>query len=256
MSTAKLLEWKNRGLTLSEISAETGIPESTIRYRYNSAKIDFVRVDRTANSKWNLSRLENWSDVDAQYVIGFLAADGYIETAGYAVCLWVQERDVEVLERVLKVFSREDYTLRTRKLPSHRHQQKGIYICSKRVVTFLEQNYGFTRRKGRELPFPVGLINPLPYLRGYFDGNGYIGQSCTFTVASKGFAAGLLDWVERVYGIIPNVQMCGINKDVYNIVFRKKHRRFIDDLFSYDGLARKTEGYKLYLPNQRDRSRG
>lgn len=243
MSTEKLLLWKEQGLTLSEISKQTGIHRDTWKYRYKIAGIDFNRY--VSKSKWSMSRLEDATDVDGQYVIGFLAADGCLDIR--SVNVFIQERDIEVLERISRILERPDASL-VRRTNTSGYKLVGLNICSVSIKRFLEDQYGFQNKKSRTLPFPVWLINPLPYLRGLFDGDGYMGQSCTFTTGSKDFAIGLLNWVKRKYGYEPNIQMCGENKDVYNIHFRKKHERFIRDLFTYQGLNRKTEAFLKYLP--------
>lgn len=246
MDISQLLKWKNEGLTPSEIAKRVGKDPSTIRYRYNKAGVEFNRWERP--SKWNLYKVFNDYDVDGQYVIGLLAADGYITTGERSIAIFLKEDDATLLGRISFVLGNMHPTLRP-KINSNGSKQLGMCIGSVELVRFLKMKYGFQSQKSRTLPFPKHLKNPLPYLRGYFDGNGHMGLSCTFTVGSKDFALGLLDWVKQVYGYEPNVQMVGMNKDVFNIHFRKKHERFIRDLFQYPGLYRKTEAFMRYLPN-------
>lgn len=243
LSTEQLLAWNQQGLTLKQISEQFNINYDTLRSRYQTAGIDFI----SGRKKWDISRLYNCSDVDAQYVIGLLAADGYFHS-DREVDIWLQELDIELLYRILNVLNRPDATLHQR-VNINGSRQVGIKIGSVELVRFLSSFYGFQPQKSRTLPFPRQLVNPLPFLRGFFDGDGYMGYSCTFTIGSQDFAMGLLEWVNRIYGYTPNVQMCGMNKDIFNIHFRKKHDRFIRDLFSYSGLIRKTEGFLRYLPN-------
>lgn len=249
MSTEQLLMWKTQGLNLGDISKATGINYFTLKSRYNSAGIDFNR----AGSKWSLDKLYNELDSEGQYVIGLLAADGYLDRR--SVRIIIQERDIELLHRILRVLDCPTAHIRHRVTVSG-SRQVGIEIGSVKLKKFLSDQYGFQHRKSRTLPFPRHLNNPLPFLRGFFDGDGYMGVSCTFTVGSEDFAYGLLDWVLDKYGFTPNVQMCGFRHDVFNINFRKKHAEFIYDLFEYPGLTRKTEKFLQYLPNKRDRSGG
>lgn len=249
MNTSDLIKWKDQGLTIRQITERTGINGRTLRSRYQAAKIEYCRDNFRKRSPWNLSKIFDSSNVDGQYVIGLIAADGYICSNSRNLAIWVQEQDIELLHRILDSFNRSKAPIHTRKLPLHQSIQHGISIGSVELIDFLNNSYGITRNKSRVLPFPRHLSNPLPFLRGFFDGDGYIGQACTFTVGSKDFAEGLLDWVYCKYGYVPNVQMVGKNKDIYNIHFRKKHDCFIHDLFSYHGLMRKTMAYEVYLPN-------
>lgn len=244
----QLLYWKEQGLTIPEISEQTGIQGSTLRKRYKVANIEYIRAPygNTGNG-WNLERLMNPNDSDGQYVIGLLAADGYI-SHDRSVCIWLQETDIEMLFRILKVVDNLNATIHRRQLDTHVIPQAGICIGSIELVTYLTNYYGFSNVKSKTIPFPNG-DNPLPYLRGFFDGDGHMGTTCTFTTASPFFAIPFLEWVYFTYGFQPNINMVGINKDIYNMHFTRRHEEFIHDLMWYHGLQRKTTAYFNYLPN-------
>lgn len=245
----KLLYWKELGLTIREISEQTGIQSSTLRKRYSAAGIEYVRAPygNTQSGLWDLSRLMNADDHDGQYVIGLLAADGYISN-GRTVNIWVQEPDIELIYRILQVVGKPDRPIYRRKLETHKVPQVGIGIGSVELVNYLTVNYGFSNAKSRTIPFP-NTDNPLPYLRGFFDGDGHMGTTCTFTTASPLFAIPFLEWIRKTYGFQPNIQMVGKDRDMYNMHFTRRHSQFIHDLMSYAGLHRKTIAYLNYLPN-------
>lgn len=242
MDIQQLLYWKENKLTLSQISRLTGINLYTIRSRYVAANIEFYKKP----VMWNLDCILDSRDIDGQYVIGLLAADGYINKR--TIDIFIQERDIELLYRILLVLDNTEAAIHT-KINSNYSKQVGLHIGSIYLIDYLSSYYGFFPKKSRSLPFPRHLENPLPYLRGFFDGDGYMGNTCTFTIGSLDFAHGLLDWVYKIYSFQPNVQMVGMNKDVFNIHFRKKHIDFIKDLFSYPGLERKYLKFLEYLPN-------
>lgn len=245
MSIEQLQEWKDLGWTVRQISENTGLKQDNIRGQYKYHGFPPFKAVKVSN--WNLNSLYNSLDIDGQYVIGFLAADGYFDR-DRSVCTWIQEGDVEILYRILEVIENYTYQILKRER-SCCQPQVGINIGSVELVSFLTQVYGFTNNKSRTLPFPRHLYNPLPFLRGFMDGDGYIGHGCTFTCSSENFVSGLLDWVKFAYGYEPNVQRLGPNKDCFNVTFRKKHEAFIRDLFSYPGLWRKTLAFTQYLPN-------
>lgn len=253
MDINTLLDWKENKLTLPDISRLIERPVDTIRYWYHRAGIEPFKF----KSRWDLTRLMDQDDPSGQYVIGLLAADGYIDTGERSLRIWLKSDDVELLHRILDVLDNKDQRIYTRYGGNYRRsEQSGLTISNVRLVEFLSDKYGFKRQKSRTLPWPRWLENPLPFLRGYFDGDGHIGYGCNFSIGSKDFAEGLLDWVFDKYGYEPNVQMSGKHKDIYSITFRKKHFMFIEDLFSYPGLERKTSAFNRYLPKSRDRSRG
>lgn len=255
MSFHDLIKWKDDRLTISRISEITGIPGRTLRSRYKSSGLDYFRSDFKDRSPWNLNRVRDLNDPAGQYVVGLIAADGCIRD-NRSVSVYVVDRDVELLDRIASVLDNPFARINSR-VNSTGSNLVGLNIGSIELVDLLYERYSLTTNKSRNLQFPRFLNNPLPFLRGFFDGDGYIGQSCTFTCGAVDFVEGLLDWVYLQYGYEPNVQMVGRMKDVYNIHFRKKHAEFIHDLFSYRGLERKTNKYREYLPNTgRDRSRG
>lgn len=255
MSIRDLMKWKEDRLTISEISRMTGIPGRTLRSRYKSSGIDYFRSDFRERSPWNLSKLHNPDDTDGQYVIGLIAADGCVMN-DRCVSIYINERDIELLYRVTDTMDNRTAKIH-RRINSTGSSLVGLNIGSKELVELLNRQYGISVNKSRNLKFPSNLRNPLPFLRGFFDGDGHIGQSCTFTCASVDFVEGFLTWVYDTYGYEPNIQMVGRNRDIFNIHFRKKHADFIHDLFSYRGLQRKDVRYAEYLPNTgRGRSRG
>ena len=245
MSYEDVLGWKDQGLNVEEISELTGKTKDNIYRQFRYHGVEPILAPRT--SSWNLSRIYDQNDPDGLYVIGLLAADGYLDR-NRCVSIWIQERDIELLYRIKFVLGNENASINRRERIGS-NPQVNLNIGSVELVRYLGSIYGFTNNKSKELPFPNLLQNPLPFLRGFMDGDGYIGQSCTFSCGSKNFVHGLLNWVYCRYGFTPNVQMVGLNRNCYNVNFRKKHTEFIRDLFSYPGLARKTEAYLRYLPN-------
>lgn len=245
MSVQNLQEWKDLGWTIRQISENTGIKEENLRGQYKYHKIQPSLVTRVSN--WNLSKIFNSADIEGQYSIGFMAADGCLDQYK-SVAIYIQEGDSEVLYRIMETLQNYDYQL-CRRYRDGRLPQVGLNVGCKELVDYLVTYYGFSNTKSRTLPFPRHLHNPLPFLRGFMDGDGYIGYGCTFSCASENFVSGLLDWVKFAYGFEPNVQKLGANKDCFNVTFRKKHEAFIRDLFSYPGLWRKTLAFTQYLPN-------
>lgn len=244
MSREDCIRWKEDGLTIREICELTNRNESAIRKMHDYYNIDYNRAIR---SNWDLRRITDINDRDGNYAIGFLAADGYFCASRRNTICWIQERDSEILRRIVRILGNPSAPIHERQLEGGRRLQSGISVGSVELVRYLTNVYGFSNTKSRTLPFPRHLVNPIDFLRGFMDGDGYIGYGCTFTCGSRDFVEGLLDWVWDIYGYEPNVQAVGQNKDCYNVTFRKKHAEFIHDLFSVPGLRRKTLAYRNYL---------
>jgi hypothetical protein len=230
MSYEDVNNWKNNGLTVQQISDITGKSKDSI---YSQFRYHGIKPISGYKNPWDLNKIMDTENI-AQNII---------------LSIWIQERDIELIQRIALVLNNENVNINRRVFTDGKQPQVNINIGSVELVNYLISNYGFSNNKSKTLPFPLFLNNPLPYLRGYFDGNGYMGLSCCFSTGSENFANGLLEWVFKKYSIIPNVQVVGTNKDSFNIHFRKKHEFFIRDLFQYPGLNRKTENYLHYLPN-------
>lgn len=243
MSIEDLQRWKDEELNVARISELTGKTQTNIRSQY---AYHGIKPFPGYFTPWNFSKIYDSNDPDGLYVIGLLAADGYLN--GKAVSIYIQKRDVELLNRIIHVCYNESANI-VRRERSHSGPQVGLNIGSIALVNYLTDVYGFSNNKSATLPFPSFLMNPLPYLRGFMDGDGHIGYGCVFSCGSENFAFGLLDWVYKTYKYQPYWNRVGTNGRCINITFRKKHEAFIRDLFSYPGLQRKTEAFFQYLPN-------
>ncbi len=120
---------------------------------------------------------ENYFDIidteEKAYILGLLAADGYIRHGEIAMSL--QEEDKEILEKI-KVCLESTYPLKFVKprQPTHKNQYllnlSSVYL-SKRLAEL-----GLVQKKSLILKFPTE--NQIPkfllrhYIRGYFDGDG------------------------------------------------------------------------------------
>lgn len=249
MDIPELVYWQNyttqelKEKTIKEICEETGLKDHVVRYQYKKLGLKF----KSNIPKLDFEQLKDFNNYEGLYLVGFLAADGYIN--GNSITLWIHEKDCEILKRIMIFFNKPDLLTMIRKSETG-SQLLGINLCSKDLVEFLRKEYGFENRKGETLPFPSHLKDPLPFLRGYMDGNGHIGHGCVFSTASEKFKEGLIGWVKAMYGFEPNIQLVGTNKKCFNLTYRKKHSRFIKDLFEFDGLSRKNKAFLEYLPKE------
>ena len=105
-------------------------------------------------------------NAERAYVLGLLAADGYVSSEHPRVCIGLQAKDAHLVEYV-----------RDRLNPAARlHRKKDgfamLQITSRQMVADLAQ-YGVVPRKSRIMTWPAQLGDLLrPYLLGYFDGDG------------------------------------------------------------------------------------
>lgn len=238
----QLILWSDKGYTIPDIVRLTGMKYDSVKSKYRYYGLPYNKVP----SKWNSTRIMNINDDDGLYVIGLLAADGYIYR-DKNIGLYLKHTDVELLHRVINVLGNPAAPISNR-VNSCGSIQCGINVGSVEIVKYLQNVYGFTNTKSFTVPFPSHLSNPLPYLRGFFDGDGYMGAQPVITTASYPFLQGLLLWLIRTYNIRPRVSVHGANFTTFNITFRVYESSFIVDMMKYPGLMRKSNRLAEYLP--------
>lgn len=111
------------------------------------------------------------------YFLGFLYADGCNHKNSTKVSMWLKETDREILEKFRKILQpSKPLTYGKKKIGSN---QYGIQISNRRISESLT-NLGCVPNKTFILKFPTKSQVPSEYLRhflrGFFDGDGWIGK--------------------------------------------------------------------------------
>jgi hypothetical protein len=158
----------------SELAAKFDCTEQTIRTRRHESEIYRSRVRR----RYTLdeSFFEKIDTEQKAYILGFLAADGTIPSAGRSVVLMLQARDVHILRDIrsamgsnARIFQREIDP----KYPN-RGPYKFIYFGSQKLVRDIIK-HGVTPRKSHTLQYSkVPKHLERHYMRGLLDGDGSV----------------------------------------------------------------------------------
>lgn len=108
------------------------------------------------------------------YWLGWLASDGAINDKINVISIILQERDSEILKKLLTYIG-STHPLVFSKKKSERHQNKiGFYISNKKLKDQLT-NFGIVQNKTQTICVPNIEENLLKYfIRGFFDGDGCI----------------------------------------------------------------------------------
>ena len=154
---------------------------------------------------------------DMAYILGFLAADGYVSKNENCISMELQAKDKEILDRIAKV------TKITRPI-TVQQRKNGNYTATLRNWSFEWKkdlsHYGIVNKKTFILS-PPELLNSkyyIDYIRGYFDGDGSLsitpavnGKGTTYNKYSfeiVGASKREMDWIYKTlvvnYGIILN----------------------------------------------------
>lgn len=171
------------------------------KYKVSPQSITSIIVNRGIKIRNDMSRIKTKYDVssdyfekidteDKAYFLGLLYADGYIRENGVGISL--QERDKDILEKLIK------YIKYTGKLYYKVINQKNskwqnhycLVITNKKICNDLLK-LGMTKSKSLILKFPtkyqVSKRLLKHFLRGYTDGDGYIGKYRVSVVSSVYF---------------------------------------------------------------------
>lgn len=166
------------GISIKELSKKYERAESSVRDLIKRRGIN-LRPLTEVNRKFEI--YENFFDVidtdEKAYFLGFLYADGNVKTNKNMVVLALKESDREILEKLNKLIHiNKPLFLEKDKREGNRENTVGIRICNKNVTNKLIE-HGCHPNKTFTLTFPswmnIKLYNS--FIRGYFDGDGYIG---------------------------------------------------------------------------------
>lgn len=121
----------------------------------------------------HITYFDDINSSDKAYFLGFFAADAAIDKSGRSVSVALKEADAEVLHNFLR-FSEWKTEVKTKK---HKHPQKVIRLASTHLVDTL-RDWGLTNNKSKTLRLekPVPDLLVADFLRGLWDGDGWIGE--------------------------------------------------------------------------------
>jgi hypothetical protein len=210
---------------------------------------------------------------DMAYILGLIAADGYISAKENCISIELQQQDKEILNKIAKI------TEVTRPIQIQQ-RNTGKYTATLRNWSAAWKqdlsHYGITNKKTFTLKPPTLLLPQyrIDYIRGYFDGDGSI--STSHTKNSKGIeydknsfeivgaSKQEIDWIRTElinhYCIIlnkPSQYITNTNTVIYKIITTNKDQiQKIYNLFynteSNLYLQRKKEKFETILNIPRD----
>ena len=167
---------------------------------------------------------DNFFDVidteEKAYFLGFLFADGAVSKFGYNVRLTLKSEDVNIIKKleqcIYQDLSKDHIVIReSKQLPGKYYAS--LDINSQHLVQSLN-NLGCTPKKSLTLKFPnIGSNLHSHFLRGYFDGDGY------------------LNLKERVFVLTSTLDFC---KDALEILKQKTGKNL--HIYKYKNIYRLT----------------
>lgn len=140
------------------------------------------------------------------YFLGLLCADGCNHKNSTKVSMWLKESDKEILEKFKNALQPEKpLTYGKKKIGKN---QYGIQISNKRISDRLNE-LGCVPNKSKFLKFPTQVPEDFlkHYLRGFFDGDGWLGKKETSITATYDFCIGLHDFLLEKHNLKSRIRI-------------------------------------------------
>jgi len=180
----------------------------------NKARYHKKCVENPPHHRWNrdLVRHSYFAHVDTPlqaYILGFLAADGNIESNAPRISLELSVKDVDLLTLIRdELAPGHSIRMRTRKASANRFgsgESAMFAFTSVEMLTHLAR-FGIVPKKTLTMRWPSVLPSHLApaFLLGYFDGDGNITQTIVKTQAYPiwNLTSGSIDFLHDIISII------------------------------------------------------
>lgn len=242
----KIIELYKNGMTIKDIAKEFNIGDirvSDILKKYNIQILPSYERLR----KYSLN--ENYFDcIDTQdkaYLLGLLYADG-CNSNGH-IFIRLQEKDKDILEKMNVTLGSDrplrfiDYSSRS----NYCQNQYSLDIVNQHMSNQLSL-LGMVPNKSLILEFPQWMNAELypHFIRGYFDGDGYVSKNYNNAklsiVSTKAFCEKVKDIVSKDIGINACIYLCHKNEltatRTLQISGRNQIRKFLDYIYNNANL--------------------
>ena len=226
-----------------------------------------IKTQKQKSSTRKSSRIyplnENYFDeIDCEekaYFLGFLYADGCNHIKKGCVTLTLQEKDKEILTSLSKLLQPTKPLQQLKNSSGFKTNQSAyrLVLASKHISEKLV-TLGCTGGKTMMLEFPAEKQVPKElqrhFIRGYFDGDGYVGEHQASLVGTYNFCSAISKISEEIIGGKFYLRYKGNYPTSEIVVNRKKARKFLDWIYkdSTIYLQRKYAKYKLQLQYEYD----
>ena len=231
----RFLKMVNEGKHYDEIAKEFSVTKRTIR---NWAINNNVLVERKVTRKvfFDFDYFKKIDSEDKAYILGFISADGYIDMKGNSLNVTVSEKDIYILELISNALG---FTGNIRKELRNRVT---ISFCSKSMVSDLSK-YGIAQNKTKTVFIPrIQERLKKHFLRGYFDGDGYVGERQAVLVTSSNvFEDQLMEYIKKHE--LGSPTLSNLTENSKRFVFSRKDTNFLKHIY---------ENSKVYMPRKKE----
>lgn len=266
----KIINLYNQGYGLNAISQRMGKLFCFDKVRRvlkdNGVKLrtfqESVLVKKTKDlRKYSINDDYNFESHNGAWLLGFLAADGYLpctKGAKSRVILSLARKDEEILFRIKEELQ---FTGPIFQYTNSGFPASSLAFNSKTLRAKIE-SYGIVNNKTfklKELPKNLPDEYMIDYIRGYFDGDGSImggeGKKICMSIVSANaeFLQEISTYLVTKYPQVITERTITKNHSIYQIAYSKNMSLFLGELFynhSYLALERKRQHYFIIKREQ------
>ena len=167
----------HEGLSLTKIAHSIGVAESTLGRHFRAKNIKVINRQNIARMNENIFQIIDTEE--KAYWLGFLYADGNVYKNRLTLCLKSTDKEHLIkFKRFLAYEGTLEYRKCLLKKTGKEYESYSLSFNNKKIADDLKR-LGCVERKSLVLTFPCENNLPkyfhLDFIRGYIDGDGYIG---------------------------------------------------------------------------------
>jgi len=179
------------------------------------------------------------------YFLGLLYADGTNSTAKTEVSLRLQENDRMILCKLNELLQPTKPIM-----PIIRKNQKKQYrlLINSKIISYRLNELGVIPNKTFNLKYPQWIDDKLcnHFIRGYFDGDGYVGYNSANKMGQFSFT-GTEDMLLNIQNQL--IKFCGLNTVKMYIRYPERNNNIRMLMYSGNGNLRKFYNFLYYGAN-------
>ena len=246
----EMCDMYDKGYTVKEIADFYKVNDESLRKKLNSWGVSMRHSAYTANEHY----FDVIDDQNKAYIIGFFWADGYNNVSRNTVLMTLQEGDGYILEEINKLLENThplDY-LNVKKMFPNSQNTYRMAVTGEHMSKTLER-YGMVQAKSLVLDFPACVPEDLypALVRGYLDGDGYIGKNTheVMLVGTEMFLSKVQQWCSDVLNIESHlIKIKGKSEVLRRLkIWKKEHvKKFLDCIYKDANLYLKRK-YDIYV---------
>lgn len=229
----------NEGNSLNDIHLLLNKPVTTI-WRHIKDSVT-IKDQYFYNERMTIHHIDNnfFEKIDTRnkaYILGFLLADGHRLKNSNQIRLKLQERDVEILEKIKVVLNYTKPLIFDKKQEEKNQNQLSLIICNKKICEDLEK-FGIVKNKTFNITIPkIDDELFIDLFRGYFDGDGWF----TCDKFNKAGTIGIIGEYKFISFIMNKL------KELYDIDSRNKYDKRCDSRIISLIISRQLNVSKIF----------